>query len=335
MRGVWRRGIVVMLTVVGVLGFGTHVVMAQNNSSGGNGFRVSPVRSEYTIDKGKSETLTVTVENPTDANVSAKAIVNDFVASDQENGEPRLILDDSAPAPRNSFKKLVGPLPDLQLGPRQKKDIKVNIVVPDNANVGGYYGAIRFLPVNGTGQGNVGLTASVGTIVLVRVPGDLTEKLDLVQLSAAQGDQAKSFLTGGDVNVVTRLKNVGDIHVQPFGKVQIKNMFGKVVKEFELNNSDPRANVLPDSIRRFNDAVPKPGRGWFGRYTITANIGYSQGSGDLITASSTFWYLPMWFLIVLLVLVIAIVGGIVWLWSRRGGGGGRRKRKDSGPIHRF
>lgn len=285
---------------------------AQVTTGGGNGFRISPVRSEFTIEKGKSQQLTVNIENPTDANVLATPVVNDFISSDNETGEPRLILDDSVAPPKNSFKRLVDALPAVELGPREKKDINVTIRVPDDANAGGYYGAIRFVPSASTGTGNVGLTASVGTIVLIRVPGDLTERLDLVELTAGQDGKAKSFFTGGDVSVITRIKNSGDIHLQPFGKVQVKNMFGSVVKEYEFNNTDPRANILPDSIRRFEDDIEKPSRGWLGRYTVVANLGISQGSGDLISSSTTFWYLPIWALIVLLLLVLAIaVGGYV------------------------
>lgn len=324
MRVAAKRLFVAVVACALLVGIGGSLATAQSNSETGNGFRVSPVRNEFTIEKGQSETFTVTVENPTDANVIAEAIVNDFVASDSENGEPRLILDENAPAPRNSFKSLVGDLPDLQLGPRQKKDLPVTITIPENANAGGYYGAVRFLPRTGEGDGNVALTASVGTIVLVRVPGDLTEKLNLEELSAGANGKTKSFFTGGDVSVIARLKNVGDIHVQPFGKVQVKNMFGKVVKEYELNATEPRANVLPDSIRKFEDSIEKPKPFWFGRYTITANLGFSQGSGDLVTAKASFWYLPVWFLVLLLVLIVAIVGTVFWLRGR--GGSGRSKR---------
>lgn len=324
MRVFLKRGAAAMAALLVVIGFAAGVASAQGS---GNGFRVSPVRSEYTIDKGKSETLVVTVENPTDATIKSRVVVNDFVASDQENGEPRLILDENAPSPKNSFKKLVAPIGDIQLGPRQKKDVPVSINIASNANAGGYYGAVRFLPADTGGTGNVGLTASVGTIVLVTVPGDLTERLDLVELAATQNGNPKSFITGGDLSIVTRLKNSGDIHVKPFGKVQIKNMFGNVVKEYELNAVEPRANILPDSVRKFEDAVAKPGRGWFGRYTVQANIGYSQGSGDLITASSSFWYLPVWFLVLLVVLIVAIVAGVYWLVRRYRGGGPRLKRR--------
>ena len=285
---------------------------AQVTTGGGNGFRISPVRSEFTINKGQSQQITINIENPTDADVTAIPVINDFISSDDETGEPRLILDDSVEPPKNSFKNLVNVPQSIELGPREKKDINITVRVPENANSGGYYGAIRFVPSSAEGSGNVGLTASVGTIVLVRVPGNLTERLDLIELTAGQNGKAKSFFTGGDVSVITRIKNSGDIHLQPFGKVQIKNMFGSTVSEFEFNNTDPRGNILPDSIRKFEDTVSKPGKGWLGRYTITVNLGISQGSGDLISSSTTFWYLPIWALIVLLLLVLAIaVGGYV------------------------
>jgi hypothetical protein len=317
MKRIFRRGIAAFIAAFALFALVIPGVSAQNNNQVANGFRISPVRSELTIDKGKSETITLTLENPSAAATTARAVINDFVASDKEDGEPRLILDETTPPPKNDFKKLVQPIADVPLGPREKKDIPVRISVPETANAGGYYGAIRFVP-SGTvsSQQNVGLTASVGTIVLIRVPGNLVERLDLIQLSAGQSDKPRSFFTGGDVQVITRVKNEGDIHVKPFGKVQVKDMFGKVVTEFELNNTDPRSNVLPDSIRKFTDNLPK--RRWLGRYTIMANLGYTQGSGDLITAQASFWYMPWWSLAVLALLVVALIGGGYWLYRKYG-----------------
>lgn len=312
-----RRALTAVSAIAIMLGFVTVPVLAQTQQSG-NGFRISPVRQEFTIEKGKSDVLNMTLENPSESPTTARAIVNDFVASDKEDGEPRLILDDTAEAPKNSFKTLVQPIADVQLGPREKKEIPVTITVPDDANSGGYYGAVRFAPVNqDTSGGNVGLTASVGTIVLVRVPGNLTERLDLLELSASQNGQATSFITNGDVAVLTRLKNDGDIHVKPFGKVTIKNTFGKVVYEGEFNTGDTedsRANVLPGSTRKFENnagAMKMPGR-----YTITANIGVTQGSGEIITASTTFWYMPIWAIITLIAIIVLIVGGIYMLFRK-------------------
>lgn len=304
------RAVASIAAVLTVVAISVPVAGAQSNNNGkaANGFRISPVRSELTIEKGKSQTLTVTVENPTDIPTTAKPVVNDFVSSEDESGAPRLILDNTVAAPKNSFKSLVGALSDMQLNAHQKKDITVKITIPQSASAGGYYGAIRFIPLNNQGQqSNVGLTASVGTIVLVTVPGNLTEKAELVQLAAEQNGKPKSFITNGDVSVLARLKNTGDIHIKPFGKVQVKNAFGKVVTTYELNNTEPRSNILPGSTRKFENSLPKAK--WFGRYAIEANLGYSQGSGNLITAKAVFWYIPTWALYALVVLVFVIVAG--------------------------
>ncbi len=317
MRGLFKRTLAVLAALLVTPGLSSVLVTAQTSGGSGNGFRISPVRSELTIEKGKSSSLPITIENPTELPTVAKPVVNNFVASDKEDGEARLILEEVGPSPKNNFKNLVPKIEDVQLGPREKKDIQVTISVPEDAGAGGYYGAIRFAPAVTNTAGNVGLTASVGTIVLVTVPGNLTERLELVEVSAAQSGNAKSFFTGGDVSSIVRLKNTGDIHVKPFGKVQVKNMFGKVVQEYELNKTEPRANILPESVRKFDDALAKPSGGWLGRYTISANIGYSQGGGDLISTQAAFWYIPVWALIILLLVLAAIAGGVYWLLKKR------------------
>lgn len=284
-------------------------------SSVANGFRISPVRSELTINKGGKTKISITIENPTAVATTAKLIINDFIASDDESGQPRLILDDNVPLPKNSFKFLVSKIPDISLGPKERKTFDVTVSVPADANSGGYYGAIRFVPVADQ-KSNVGLTASVGTIVLVIVPGNLKQQLKLTQLSASSPDgKAKPFMFKGDVSVLTRLENTGDIHVKPYGKVTVKDLFGKEVASYEFNNTEPRANILPGSTRKFVDKLPK--KKWLGRYTIESSLAYSQGGGDLVLGKANFWYIPVWALITFIVLVLVAVGITFWIIKKR------------------
>lgn len=296
---------------------------AGEQSVSGNGFRISPVTDEYVIEPGQTEIMNITIENPTNAPLTAVAIVNDFVAGENEDGEVRPILDENAPAPRNSFRSLIGPIDNIDLGPNERFELEVPITVPVDANAGGYYGIIRFEPADRRDDGNVTLSASVGTVTLVRVPGDLTERLDLVEISAAQDNSLRSFFTGGDVSVLVRLRNSGDIHLQPHGLVQVKNMFGDVVASYELNDTTPRAYILPDTIRRFQDDLED--RNWFGRYTIETNIGNIQSGGEPLNARATFWYIPAWALIALFVALGAIAFGVVSLINRRSNNKKRRK----------
>ncbi len=286
-------------TIFGVLA----PVGAQQGSS--NGFLVSPVRSELTIEPGKNETVKLSLENATNSPTVARPIVNDFEPSKDESGQPKILLDENVTAAGNSFKSLVGNLQPISLGPKEKKEISVKIAVPGNASAGGYYGAVRFVSEQEGTDKNVALSASVGTIFLIRVPGNLTEKLDLVQFTAAKnGSNGRFFINSGNMSVITRLKNNGNIHVKPYGKVTITNRSGKIVETYEFNSTDPRANVLPNSTRKFEDKLKN--QKWLGKYTVTANYGYGSG-GSLITAKTSFWVIPSWMIIIFAIIIVALI----------------------------
>ncbi len=316
-----KKYLVALVASLLLLGGPAVAVLAQS-SGPGNGFRVSPVREELTIQPGKSETVDISIENITNENIVAHPVVNDFVASDQENGEPRLILDDSAPPSGNSFKTLVGKLPDVPLKPHERKTLKVTLNVPSNGAAGGYYGAVRFSPADLTDQKQVSLTASVGVLFLVKVPGNILEKLDMVTLGASFKDKLKTFFTHSPDATVVRLKNSGAIHLQPFGRIEVKDWHGHVISNQEFNNVEPRGNVLPASTRKFT--TPLKANAKFGRYTISANLGYGT-SGQLISGTATFWVIPLWFIIIIVAVIALIVLGILFI---------RRKRAKKNRHHR-
>lgn len=325
-----RRSTFAVLAAASFVALSLPVVSAQDaTTSSANGFKISPVRSELTIEKGDTSTVDISIENPSDIPMVAEAVVNNFIASDDGTGTPRLILDENAEAPKNDFRSLVGEIPNVSLGAKERKDVQVQLSVPQDANSGGYYGAIRFVPADITQESTVGLTASVGTIVLVTVPGDLTQKLTLEDLSAGQYDEnkapvTKSIISKGNVIIVTKLANEGDIHTKPFGNITVKNMFGKTVSSMELNAVEPKANVLPGSTRTF---VNEPDyKSWLGRYTITANLGYGDGGGQLISQTSSFWYLPLWSILVIVGIVLLLAIGAYILIRRMSNKGHKSKK---------
>jgi hypothetical protein len=282
---------------------------AASTSATGNGLKVSPVRTDLTIEPGNTQTVTITVQNVTGSTATFQAIINDFVAtSGNETGQPDLILDPNKYAPSHSLKRFVAPVPDVTLAAGESKEVKVNISVPTNAAGGGYFGAVRFAPAGSSDAGkNVTLSASVGSLILVKVPGNIKEQLTLETFDVRQGDPNKAgasglFMSGKDLNAVARFKNSGDVQEQPFGKVVLKKG-GKVIASSEINNTDPRGNVLPDSIRRFSVSLDKAS-GW-GKYTVEGNFGYGT-KGQLLSATTSFYVIPV-LLIVLVVLAVAVL----------------------------
>lgn len=288
-----------------------NLAAAQDGSAG---LLISPVRVEMIKNPGESEQVTLTVENVTDLPAKVRAIVNDFEPGDDESGQPKILFDEDTSVQGNSFKTLVAEIGEVELAPRQKKEVPVDIVVPDNATAGGYYGVIRFTSANAEDGGNVALSASVGTIFLVTVPGDLTESLDIADLSAAKnGSTGRFFIGTGEYSVITRLINKGNIHVKPYGSITVTNQSGEIVETINFNDKDPRDNVLPGSVRKFENQLT--GDYKYGKYTITTNIGYGNGNG-LITSTTSFWVVPVWMVIVALVAFMAIIIGAILLYRR-------------------
>jgi hypothetical protein len=304
----FRLVAVLAVSVSGLVYGGVSSVSAATPAatSTANGLKVSPVRTDLTISPGASQTVTMYVQNVTAAPLTLKGIVNDFIASNDENGSPRLILDANQYAPSHSLKRYVGPINNFSLAPQEQKTVTVTVSMPKNAPAGGYYGAVRFAPASSTTDKNVNLTASVGSLILVKVPGNFKEQVTIAGFNVQHGDSKNKFFTSGkDLQTVVRFHNIGDIQEQPFGKIDLKKG-GKVVSTIEVNNTDPRGNVLPDSIRKFSVPLNKVGN--FGKYEVDGNFGYG-GNGELVTAKTTFYVIPYWIIVgaVLAVLIILFV----------------------------
>jgi hypothetical protein len=291
------------------------IVLAQQQAQTGSGLSISPTRTDLVVDAGTSADLTISIKNVTGGGVTAKAFVNDF-QSDNVSGEPKLIVDPNQQVV-GSIKKFLNGLNDVPLAKGESKDVKMSVNIPADTPPGAYYGVIRFqaVPVDqaAPGDGQVALTASVGSIVLIEVPGNITEKIRVNKVGAYAGNVSRSIMTAKPAEVGIEIENLGNGFAKPFGRVEVKNMFGKLVKAYELNNSNPRGVVLPESKRLFKDSVE--GVNLPGRYTISSNISYGRG-GDIISATKTFWYLPFWFVAILLVVLFALIFS-AWLLYRR------------------
>lgn len=292
------RALASVLLAVFTVGVAAPALAATTTSTGaGNGMQVSPLRTELTINPGATATTSVFVQNVTGQNETLQSLVNDFNAGNDENGTPQLLLNgenDKA----HGLRQFIGSLPSVVLKPSESKEVKVTISIPKGTAAGGYYGAVRFAPSGISGGQNVNLAASVGSLILVRVPGNIKEEVKVVSLDVRRGDQPRVVFTSNkDLSAMVRFENKGNIQEAPFGKIQLLKG-DKVIDTKEINASDPRGNVLPDSIRQFK--VPLSGVGSFGKYTIKGNFGYGTNGGQLLTAKTTFYVIP----------VAAIIAGV-------------------------
>lgn len=301
-------GAAFLLTAACVFSGLTGIVSAATSS--GNGMQVSPVRTDLVIQPGQSKTVSVYVQNVTNGEENLQVITNDFVAKD-ETGAPSLLLNGSA-NPRHGLKQYISTPRTVIVPQGQRKEVKVTVTIPKDAAGGGYYGAVRFAPVGSSASEakNVALSGSVGSLILVSVPGDIKENMQIASVEVSKGNSAGTvFMSGKGLSAVVRFRNEGNVQEQPFGKFLLKKG-SKTLGTYEINNTDPKGNVLPDSIRKFS--VDLKDVGSFGKYTVQGNFGYGS-NGQLLSASTSFYVIPLYIIIPAVIIIGLIIAAIVFV----------------------
>jgi len=297
------------LAVATVLVAGVLSSSVNAQSSTANTLKVSPVRTDIEVKAGASGEVPITITNLTGSDVLVSPIENDFVQGD-ESGTPSIILDKDEFAPTHSLKRFMQPLANVKVPANGSTVVKVKINVPANAQAGGYFGALRFAPTSPDDGGQVNLSASVASLILLTVPGPVTQQLNLTDFSLQQGSKAGTdFRTANDLKVVFRFENKGNIQLGPFGKVSV-TQGDKLVYDYDFNQDTPRDVILPDGARKWE--VPLQKIGDFGYYTVHGTFTYGT-ENKTIEVERSFWVIPTAYIIGAIVALILIIGLVVWL----------------------
>lgn len=279
---------------------------AAQQSKPSSGLSISPTLSEFTLKPSQADTLNITLKNITKNKITAQASIYDFT-SDNNTGSPKILGESKGDDP-HSISKFINNLADVPLNVGEQKKVTLSVQAPSNVVPGAYYGIVRYKAVpageNAPAPGDVSLSASVGTIVLISVPGSVKEQVQLTGLHVYKGDSDGTLFFSKPDKIGVELKNLGNSFVKPFGTIEVTDMAGKKVYSYQLNSTNPRASILPDSSRIFKDALKNVSGP--GRYTVTASVSYGTGS-QVLTLKKTFWYIPLWLAGVIIAILALLV----------------------------
>jgi len=316
-----KKNLLVISTIaLASITFGTLInlpVNAVSTTTTGNSqaLEIGPVALSLEADPGQTIKTQIMLRDISSNKLIVSNQIDDFIANG-EDGTPKLLVDSTEVSPY-SIKNWVSPLAQFTLNPKQVQTIPVTIKVPANASPGGHYGVIRFSGkapgIDGTG---VSLSASLGTLVLLKVKGPVTEKMSLVEFGTSQNKKTSNIFEATPINLFVRLKNEGNVHEQPSGQIAIYDMFGKAVAGVNVNM--PPKNVLPSSIRRFDQELDKSSLGnkvLFGRYTANLKLKYGSSS-DIITKTITFWIIPYRLILAIVIIVIGAITSLIFVIKR-------------------
>jgi hypothetical protein len=202
---------------------------------------ISPARIELATDPGKSVSGEFLLINEQGATRTFYTSVQNFEAQG-ETGTPTFTSSDEGLASWVSVPS------EITLGSGEQRKISYSVSVPADADAGGYFAAI-FLSSNppaSSGQSQVSVGAKIGTLLLLRVSGDVSEGGAIASFTTKTG---KWFYTHLPIALTYRFTNSGGDRVNPEGTVIVRNMFGIRAARFDANPT--KGNVLPSSTRKF------------------------------------------------------------------------------------
>lgn len=282
---------------------------ATNPAEAGQALEIAPPVLNLRGNPGETVKGTINLRDVSPNKLIVTNQINDFAAQGEE-GMPRLLLDEGERSPY-SMKDWFRPINQLTLKPREIQGLPFTIDIPADAAPGGYYSVVRFsASAPGIDSSGVSLSASVGALIFMRVNGDAHEKLSIASFSAVtKQNEPKTVLEGTPITFAVRIKNEGNVHEQPAGRIMITDMFGKTVAGLNVNL--PPRNVLPGSIRRFESHLDKTVIGnkmLFGMYRATVSV--TDGKGQTVSKKITFWVIP-WKL--MLIGTFAVILGFLML----------------------
>lgn len=286
-----KRFIYTLSVVSVVLASFARPAFAESTAGSGQALEIAPPLLNVSANPGSTVKTKLSLRDVSAIPLTVSNEINDFVANG-EDGAPKILTDAKQESPY-SLKNWIKPIPRLSLTPRQIVEVPVTVSVPANASPGGYYAVVRFTAqATDPEKSGVSLSASLGALVFLKVNGDAKEQLEVAEFATQQDGKTNWLFESAPVGFLERLKNTGTIHLQPKGRVTVKDSFGKIVATVNVNLSGE--NVLPDQTRRFTSKLDSSvigNRILFGHYTAELSVTYGS-KGQTLTSTTSFWVIP-------------------------------------------
>lgn len=328
------------LAVVAFAFVATGLLTGQSVSAQGSASLSIAPKKTYNIEPGKSVDDTLTIRNldrDSDLNLTMRVI--DFTYTG-DGGTPKLFLDENTQQTTWSLKPYLSVPKTVTVPKSGSATVDISVAIPANRGAGSLYSAIIY-STGAPDGGNVGLAASGVTLVFTNIPGKVNQDLRLQKLGAYRDavldrdttvvkEAGYVFLTNDEPKKIAyTLKNNGNVTEAPLGSITVKNLF--FGQEYNIDKVNPsgslaligQARTFTSCLKLEKEEVRLQGVSsesntcayaglWPGLFSINLDLYYGQ-NGNItreIKGSATFWFMPLWFIVLLIVLLILIGLGI-------------------------
>lgn len=273
-------------------------------------FVLEPGKIDVYLEPGETVTRTIFVTNRHPRTISFKIETEDIQGGRDPINPVTLLGDAKGPYP---FKDALLPaVTEFKLAFGEKIAIPIQIKIPLNASPGGRYAAVIISNEPSKLQKDVGgarVVSRLGALFFVRVKGEVKEEGQLKEIRLA--GPTRLFHEKGPFTFELLFENTGTVHLVPYGRLTVTNMFGETVGEAPVD----AYFSLPSSLR-YREVEWRPGF-LLGRYTATAEVyrGYKNSTDISDTASVSFWVIPKMLLLQIFVALLIIVLSIRYVFT--------------------
>lgn len=280
--------------------------MTQNNSS----LEVSPAYIDINLEKpDEVQNVQIVFTNHSKSPLTLQVFPIDFKQADDFGAIQLLTAPGSYSYSLSSFLSLESDTVLLDAG--QKKSFAVTIKNREDLSPGGHYAAVVAKVVDSSKNDLPSVSPAVSSLILLRKMGG--ERFNMSLKDVNWPENTVVFEYPNQINVT--FQNEGNIHIIPYGRIDITDMFGRLIFKGIVNTSslavfpESRRHIFVD-MQQVEKALP-----------ISINTIKVEGQDSLRKVnykySETFFYVNP-----LVVLIIVIVfAGLIWMKVRK-----RRKK---------
>lgn len=308
----------IMLALGALFFYASGNVRAQSDAELGipTGIQVSPSRFDWDVEDGQEKTGVINLKNFSDSFYKVKIEIEDFYVSDDSTEARFFVPDENHPLyAYDVINWIEADNQEIDLGPKEGKDIVFKVRVPEGTPTGGYYGVVFFNSKvqdvevkneEGTASAQIGINQRVGTLLVMAVKGDQPIKRsgEIIEFTPE-----KKIFWQKPAQFKAVVKNSGNLHFKALGSFEI-DKFGKRLVGEEI----PGRILYPDRTREYQQKWDFSS--WsYGYYK--AKISLVSEDGEIrMDGETSFWVIP-WKTTVSIIILLVIVYLILKIFSTK------------------
>ncbi len=281
MNATLRNQLVGISVIVLTLLIGANAAFAQLSE----GIEIKPAVIEDRADPGEVYNFTIRVTNISSSEKTFYLTAQD-ISGLTDAGLP-IFSEETEITPYELSSWIELPDAQITLGPNEARSVPFTIRVPNDASPGAHFGGV-FLDARPPKQRENGaaIGLKIGSIINLRIAGDAVEDAQLREFSTGH----IVYGSAAQVDIQTRIANLGNVLLRPHGLIEITDMRGSKVGVVKVN--DIGAGVFPATDKTFTETWEYDGVA-FGRYQAVVSMVYGEDGRKTVSAATSFWVLPL------------------------------------------